>query len=51
MKKSEKNLGRGNLTGKSVKNWACPVAPADGTGVEMKYRGLKIDVILARWTY
>ena len=40
MKKSEKNLGRRNLTGKSVKNW-----------VEMKNRGLKIDVILARWTY
>jgi len=46
------------LTGNLIENWACPVgpedrtgvAPADGTGVEMKNRGLKIDVILARWT-
>jgi len=40
MKKSEKNLSRGNLTGKSVKKW-----------VETKNHGLKIDVILARWAY
>jgi len=35
MKKSEKNIGRGNLTGKSVKKW-----------VEMKICGLKMGGIL-----
>jgi hypothetical protein len=40
MKKSEKNFGRRNLTGKSVKKW-----------VETKNRGLKISGILAVWTY
>ncbi len=40
MKKSEKNIVRENLIGKSVKKW-----------VEMKISGLKIGVILARWTY
>ena len=40
MKKSEKNIGRGDLTEKSVKKW-----------VETKIYGLKIGVILACWTY
>jgi len=40
MKKSKKNFGGGNLTGKSVKKW-----------VETKNRGLKIDVILTLWRY
>jgi len=40
MKKSEKNIGRENLTGKLVKKW-----------VEKKNGGLKIGVILACWTY
>jgi len=45
--KMKKILGRGNL----IEIWACPVALADGTGVETKKCGLKIGMILARWTY
>jgi len=40
MKKSEKNIGRENLTGKSVEKW-----------VETKNCGLKIVVILSSLTY
>jgi hypothetical protein len=38
--KNEKNFDGGNLTGKSVRKWACAVALADGTGVETKNCGL-----------
>jgi len=40
VKKSEKNIGRGSLIGKSVKKW-----------VEMNFYGLKIGVILGSLTY
>ena len=33
------------------RKWACHVAPADGTGVEMKNCGLKIGKILGSSSY
>jgi len=56
-KKSEKNIGRGGLTGKSVKKWVypmkfCEADPLrDFIGVETKISGLKIGVILDSLTY
>jgi len=51
MKKSGKDLYRGNLTGKSVKNRPVLLGSKTLIWVETKNYGLKISVILARWTY